>query len=534
MPHRFPLPLILTLVFVVSGCALLPYTGFQNDESLFASGIYEKWGIADTLQAGKRQIPLMLMSYVGALKSWIYTPIFQWFPPNLWSVRLPVVLLGAATLWLLHRFLCRVSRPRTAFIALALLATEPTNLLTTTFDWGPVALQHFLGVGGMAALAAFAQTTRTRYLVLGFGAFGLGMWDKALFAWFLSGVALAAMVTVPGQILRLVTFRRTAIAFASFFIGALPLLLYNTRYPFATFQGTSGFSLKDAWGKAAVFQSSLNGSALFGYIPRDNAEPESQRPPSSLLERMAFRLDEATGGQNQTWGVKAAVVAVLLLPWLWFTSSRQLAFFSAAAIAVGWIQMAATNNAGGSAHHCVLLWPLPQILVAAALGEIAGRFRAGLIVASIAAAALFCLNTLVLNHHLVLLVRNGPTAIWSDAILTLSDTLAGIPAKEIYLNDWGLMDSVRMAKRGSLPLRVGSDPLSKPDLSPEDIQTVTGRLKADNLFVAFTDGNEVFAGVNRKMGQIAETAGFKHRSVVYIKDRNGRTLIEVFRYLPDE
>ncbi len=534
MPHRFPLAPILVSVFVVSSCALLPYAGFQNDESLFASGIYEKWGIADTLQVGKRQIPLMLMSYVGALKSWIYTPIFQRFPPNLWSVRLPVVLFGAAALWLLHRFLCRVSRPRIALITLALLATEPTNLLTTTFDWGPVALQHVLGVGGLAALAAFAQTTRTRYLVLGFGAFGLGMWDKALFAWFLSGVAAAAMVTIPGQILRLVTFRRAAIAFASFFIGALPLLLYNTRYPFATFQGTSGFSLKDSWGKAAVLQSCLNGSALFGYIPRDNAEPEFQWPPSNLLEKIAFRLDDVTGAQRETWGVKATILAALLLPWLWFTPSRRLALFCAAAIAVGWIQMAATNNAGGSAHHCVLLWPLPQILVAAALAEIGDRLRGGLVLAWLATVGLFAMNTLVVNHHLVLLVRNGPTAIWSDAILTLSDALAKLPAKEIYVNDWGMMDSVRMAKRGRLPLRVGSDPLSKPELTPEDVKTVTGRLEPDNLFVAFTDGNEIFAGVNGRMRQIAETAGFTRHSVAFIKDRNGRTLIEIFRYLPHE
>ena len=40
-------------------------------------------------------------------------------------------------------------------------------------------------------------------------------------------------------------------------------------------------------------------------------------------------------------------------------------------IAVAWLQMAITKNAGSGAHHVVLLWPLPQWFLAVALVEAA-------------------------------------------------------------------------------------------------------------------------------------------------------------------
>ena len=47
------------------------------------------------------------------------------------------------------------------------------------------------------------------------------------------------------------------------------------------------------------------------------------------------------------------------------------------AMAVAWIQMAITANAGGSVHHAILLWPLPHMVIAisfaAALASIEGR-----------------------------------------------------------------------------------------------------------------------------------------------------------------
>lgn len=527
-------PFPWVLLFLMSGCLLVPWAGFQNDEALFASGIYDRVGIAGTVRVFHRDLSLMLMSYLGALKSWLYAPYLQVFPVSVWSVRLPVVIFGAATLWLLHRLLWRVSGPLAAAFCGALLATDPSFVVTTAFDWGPVALQHLLGIAGLTALVVFAQQQRDRYLAAGFAALGLGLWDKALFAWFLSGAGLATLLLFPRRVWALLTPRRAAIACASFFIGSFPLWLYNYQQPWATFRGNAGFSFEHLSGKVLVLRATLDGSSLFGYIPRETPEPGQRRPPEGALERASVWLDEVTGSQRTTWTAAAFAVALLLMPWLLFTPSRGLALWAVLACLIAWVQMAATNGAGASAHHCVLLWPLPQILLVAALVEIARLGRAGITGALLLAASLFTMNTLVTNRHLALLIQNGPTAIWSDALLRLPEQLARLPAAEIYVNDWGFLDSLRLTSRGRLPLRLGSDPLSKPELSPEDRREVAARLRPDVWFVSFTDGNEAFAGVNQRMREVAGEAGFRRRTETVIHDRHGRPLIEVFRYLrPD-
>ena len=47
LPGQWLKPLILVTLFVTLGCLVLPYPGIQNDEALFAGGIYDKQGIAD-------------------------------------------------------------------------------------------------------------------------------------------------------------------------------------------------------------------------------------------------------------------------------------------------------------------------------------------------------------------------------------------------------------------------------------------------------------------------------------------------------
>ena len=47
-------------------------------------------------------IPLMVFPYIGALKAWIYTPIFALFGVSAVSIRLPVVLISCGTLALAY------------------------------------------------------------------------------------------------------------------------------------------------------------------------------------------------------------------------------------------------------------------------------------------------------------------------------------------------------------------------------------------------------------------------------------------------
>ena len=90
----------------------------------------------------------MVMTYIGSLKTLLYWPIFRIFGAGPWTVRLPVVLLGAITIFVFFHLARVVRGGRAAVIGAFLLATDPVFLLTNTFDWGPVALEHVFLVTG--------------------------------------------------------------------------------------------------------------------------------------------------------------------------------------------------------------------------------------------------------------------------------------------------------------------------------------------------------------------------------------------------
>ena len=139
---------------------MISYAGIQEDEALFSIPFYSPIRSEYRIRTFHHDIPLMVMSYVGALKTWIYWPLVQWFGPSVWTMRLPVALAGTITVFFFYYLIRNLGGPRAAFAAFAgafLLATDPVFLLTNTYDWGPVAMEHILLLGGCYLVIRFAN-----------------------------------------------------------------------------------------------------------------------------------------------------------------------------------------------------------------------------------------------------------------------------------------------------------------------------------------------------------------------------------------
>ncbi len=143
-------------------------------------------------------IPLMVISYIGALKTLLYWPIFRILGANPWTLRLPVVLVGAITIFFFVHLASVSGGARAAAIGAFLLATDPVFLLTNTFDWGPVALEHVFLVTGCWLVYRFGHKSgsdaRIWNLAAGFFCWGLALWNKAIFVWALSGVVAGGVL----------------------------------------------------------------------------------------------------------------------------------------------------------------------------------------------------------------------------------------------------------------------------------------------------------------------------------------------------
>ena len=89
---------LLCLLFIVLGWPFLKRLGIEVDEALVASGIYKRAVAWYSMRLFRHQLPLMELSYLGALKTWIVAPIFAVWGPGPVSLRLPSAPLARARL----------------------------------------------------------------------------------------------------------------------------------------------------------------------------------------------------------------------------------------------------------------------------------------------------------------------------------------------------------------------------------------------------------------------------------------------------
>jgi hypothetical protein len=450
----------------------------------------------------------MLMTYLGTLKTWLYWLWSDWMPQNVWTIRLPMVLLTAVSIFIFFKLSESAVGRRAAVMGAYLLAADPMFLLTATFDWGPVAMEHLLLVTSCLCLFRFGAQYeqhatpsgpiwhgRDRLLACGFFLLGLGLWNKAIFAWAIAGLGVAALTTLWPFVRREVRFRTLAIAATAFLVGASPVILYNVRQSGSTVGENAHFDFDELPEKWQQLQATFNGSSLFGYLTAD---------PTSIWDSQVF------------W---AMVLLVVLVP-LWWRS--RAAWFSLTFCFVAWWLMALTKGAGASVHHTILLWPFPVLFASVVLS------RMPKYVGAAAAIVMVVMHLTVLNQYRVELQTKGAGLVWSDAMFRLSDELKPVEGRPIFVTDWGIYDSLHLLDKGRLDLHIASGPLTPDNPSPAEVSEVNWMIgMPDGVWVSHLPGQEVLPNVGRHLDALIEAQG-KHRKLLKtVPDSHGRPVFVI-------
>ena len=511
--------LIFALLFVLLGFILIPYAGLEADEVLFAAPLH---GAANEVFATRllhRVIPLMLMSYLGALKTFVYWPLLWMSSASVYAVRLPMVLVGAVTVVIFYKWAGLFAGPRGALLAAVLLATDPTFLLTDTFDWGPVALQHLLVVSG-CFLIARGRLTWGAFL------FGLALWNKAIFGWTLAGLGLAALLVLPVAVgAVLADWRRSTRALLAFALGALPLLVFNVKHPNSTLGDNAHFSFENFPVKYLELTRAVDGSGLFGYITAPDSQ-ENRREPESLQGRAALWVSDRLGSREKNLMPYAILLAASIVLVWWRAPGRRAALFAAVCGIGTFLAMAVTRNGGMGIHHTVLLWPMPQLLVGASCGALPWRWLRVGSVALLAGA-----NLLVVNQYITQFERNGSNGSFTDATNPLAASLARTPGENIYVIDWGIYETLDVLLQGKPHLRESYPLLIPANPDPEQRREIDAMLVDPNaLFVDHIPALEQFREVGVHLEAIARSEGYDKVPTEIVADRNGRAIFQVFRF----
>ena len=519
------------LMFILAGLSLIPLLGIQNDEALFAYGIFPPIGGTYVVHWGHSAVPLMIMSYVGALKAWIYRPLFAAFGTSVWVVRVPMLLAGAASVCLFFLFLRRVSGDRAALIGCSLLAVDASYLLTICFDWGPVALEHLLIIGGLFLLVRFWQEKEDWALAAGFFLFGLAMWDKASAIWSLSGFVAAGVTTIPREMLRVLSVRTVGFSVLAFVLGSFPLIAYNVSAGGRTFHDTIARETGTIEQKARVLEWTADSSLLFGWMVGGSTGAATSPGQLTGLERVSEAVASLARNPHANLTLYAFGIALVLAP-LAPGRDRRAILFALIAMATSWVQMAFTANAGTGAHHAILLWPLPQMVIGISFASALEKLgRLAKPVLAVTLAILMASGLAVINEYRVVLARYGGAVNWSDAIYRLSDSLKGVTAPEVVCVDWGIMGSLHLLNRGRLPLDSEAELLANREWKPEERAHLAEIVShPDFVFLAHTPEFELFRGADARLAGLAEALGYRRDVMVLIADRHGRPTFEVYRF----
>jgi hypothetical protein len=530
-----PIAAAACVLFFFAGQLFIPLLGIEDDEALFASPILQPRSWEYAIEAGKYHIALMLMTYLGTLKTLLFKPLLHWFGTGVWSVREPMVLAGAASIWLFYLLLRRTVGERAAVVGCGLLAADAMYFLTSVFDWGPVALQHLLLIGGMLLAVRFYQTGSERALALGGFLFGLALWDKALAAWMISGMGVAAVLVFWRKVRQVANARRIAIAALAFLLGASPLLVYNGANRWATWSGNVKTDTSELAGKTEVLLETVRGPVLSGLFTEETRPAPSPHRPAGFFQNASAWLAGETGHPLRNLTLYGLLLALVLTP---LARGRDLraTLFAWIAMAVAWAQMSLTYHAGGSAHHTILLWPLPYLAMAVPLAAASRRIgRAGLPALAAVAALLAISSALVTNEYYFRMTRQGGASPWSDAVGPLADYLkrSPAPAPLVFCVDWGILDNLRLIGHGRLLLREGTEHTMRPDPTPEDREAMRQMLALPGaLFVGHTKEAEMFPGDTARLLEVAGDAGLRRELLATINDSFGRPTFEVFRFAP--
>jgi len=491
------LAIAAAFVFVLLASYRIELPGLYMDEVDFVNAAR---GAPDNTMIHMRvgPVPLFIMPYLGALKAWIYAPIFGVFGVSPLTIRLPAIILAAMTLLILFQLIEAKLGAAWGVISVWIMAVDPVNLFPSRLDWGPTVLMHFFEAAIFGLWFSYRSRPKLWKIILIVLCAALGFFDKFNFIWLVVAFSVAVTLCYPDSLKHLwlstPKFWRWAAAIVSL-IGVLTVLFLVWRVLHVYAGKALELGLHAKW---EGLLSALSGDAVAYFLFGNN---------SGIITFLPFWL--------------IVIDCCLVLGWLFFPSQDTQArengknglFFSLIGFLV-FLQIVITPQAGGP-HHYLMIFPLPLLAFVFLAQALHRRIRGGnlgrfaMIVLLVAAASMFVVNVHNTWWYLTRL-RTGSqyNPRWSPAIYSLSDYINahGFEAQRVISTDWGLHNQLHALAPEQLRSRIRDcwPIFMKLDTENQEQQAVLSRLfpEGKTLALTFAAPNETFPETQRNFLQL--------------------------------
>jgi hypothetical protein len=521
------LPLIALGTFLFYGFLMLPMAGFEADEVMFAYDLgHPRAALAWFDYFGGHEAPYMLMSYLGALKTWLYAPLLAFLDATVWSIRTPVLLAAAVTIVLTGWLLRRISGWTSALIIICLLSTDIGFEVTAVFDWGPVVLQNLLLVVGLILIVHWHKNKRTILLFWAGLVFGLDVWNKALFLWNLSGMALALLVVALPDLVRLWRVKRAILFLLGFCLGAAPVIVFNIESSGTTISANAHSSLGEIDTKPAYLRRSLDGeTALIPLIAVQGPGLDRIRLPreSTPLSRAA-RAAIFPSNWRFFSGLAVLFLGLIAAP----SAERRWILFFLVSGAIGWFESALTHNAGTSIHHEVLFWIdwyCAIALGAACLARLRGKiapWAVGALIVILTIRGIFTENAAYAG-----MISFGPNTPFTNADQALNNFLLQSGVKQAVVADWGIVNVIGLLSKDKIVLY---DEEFQLNSGVFDRGRFPSCVYPSCVVITHTPDRMMFPVAGKTLDESLRNCGLTKTNVSIIDDTHGLPVFSVFSF----
>jgi hypothetical protein len=255
------------LYFALMAGRQIAIPGLYYDEVLFVNAA--TGGVSDSFIAKRiGGVPVMLMPYIGALKAYLYFPIFKIFGVSAATIRFPAIVISLISLFMAY-FVARMTfnEFQSAMLVL-MMAVDPVFIFMTKLDYGPIVLMVALKLLALMFFFKLITTLSIRYLFCLVLTCVLGLYDKLNFIWFVMALGFASIVLFGGEAKKL--YKKHRFWFSLITLSFLVLVFWvSTAMILPQFVRTqqSDFSVLNRVAYiSSLYLSTMNGREFYNWV----------------------------------------------------------------------------------------------------------------------------------------------------------------------------------------------------------------------------------------------------------------------------
>jgi len=469
-----------------------------------------------------RPLPVMVMTYIGPVKTLLHIPIFFIGGISPLTVRLLPIIVVALSILLTFSITQSLFDTWSARATVLLIAVDPSFVYYLTRDVGPSALQVLFKLLSLLLFIQWWKTNRSLYFVMAALPLGLGVSHKVDFIWVIGGLTVALVPILGRQLLQRMNWSLVLGGVIAFAVGAAPIVAFNiasggvTFLPFVTKLSAEA----SAGGVSVGAHTAERFDQLIGLLNGEQltllfsgsallVKPISQLIPVSLgLSALSFILLSFQRGRT---------ISIRPLVGLWLYSI----------IVFGATLFSPTTL---STHHLLTLYPMLHMIIAASVGI----FREGsplmrrLWIGRIFVASLFFASLAATLEIGSSLRATGGTGYWSNAIYDLNHYLLRRQSSVVAM-EWGFTNNLIVLSKGELKIQRPYRDAWKDPLSAE---TVAPYLDREAVYLFHTSEYANFQSPFSALEEASHNHGFELVRETSFSQRDGKEVYTLYRIHP--